>query len=347
MSELRYDPLKQNWVIIATERAVRPMHFNRGEERPAEGSCKTCPFCPGNESRTPPEIMAIREPDTAPNTPGWKVRVIPNKFPALSLENPPKRYGRGNYDIVSGFGVHEVVVETPEDSLQMVDFSIQQLRDVFFTYRERLRDLKKDERLRYIMVFKNYGQEAGASLFHSHSQIIGIPVTPNLVATELASARDYYGQKERCMMCDILYQEVQDGERVVINQEKFIAYAPFASSFPFELRIVPKDHSHDFGSADENTLQHFASVVKEVLQRLKKVLNDPPYNFILHTSPPQTRRPGKPDYWASIENDFHWYLELIPRMTMVAGFEWGTGFHINPTSPEDAAGFLREADVEN
>ncbi|UCF30656.1 MAG: galactose-1-phosphate uridylyltransferase [bacterium] len=346
MSELRYDPIKQTWVIIATERAVRPTHFHRREEMVGEITCKTCPFCPGNEGRTPPEIMAIREPDTAANTPGWKVRVIPNKFPALSIESSRKRYGRGIYDVVSGFGAHEVIVETPEDSLQMVDFSLQQLRDVFFVYRERLKDLKRDERLRYIMIFKNYGLEAGASLFHSHSQIIGIPVTPNMVATELVSTREYYSLKERCMMCDILDQEVQEGERVVINQEKFIVYTPFASSFPFELRIVPKGHSHDFGLTDEDTLRHFASVVKEVLQRLRKVLNDPPYNFILHTSPPQTRRPGKPDYWASIENDFHWHLELIPRMTMLAGFEWGTGFHINPTSPEDAAGFLRDAEIE-
>jgi UDPglucose--hexose-1-phosphate uridylyltransferase len=326
MSELRYDPLKQTWVIIASERAIRPIHYQRWEDPAMAAGARACPFCPGKEDRTPPEIFAIRESGTAPNKPGWSVRVIPNKFPALAIESPQERRGRGIYDEVSGFGAHEVIVETPDDSLQMADFDLKQLRDVFFVYRERLKDLMRDDRLRYILLFKNYGVEAGASVCHSHSQIIGMPVTPNMVATELASCRDYYSRKERCLMCDIISQEVMEGGRVVINEEKFIVFAPFASSFPFQLNVVPKAHNHDFSTMD----------------RLKKVLNDPPYNCILHTSPPQIKRPEKPDYWGSIKMDYHWYLELIPRMTMLAGFEWGTGFHINPTSPEDAATFLRD-----
>ncbi|UCG39671.1 MAG: galactose-1-phosphate uridylyltransferase [bacterium] len=345
MSELRYDPVRKTWVIIATERGMRPTHIQRPETPLHAVSRAVCPFCPGNEGRTPPEILAIRNPGTQPNSPGWKVRVIPNKFPALTIESPQKRYGKGIYDVVSGFGAHEVIVETPNDQEQMADFTIAHMRDVFSVFRDRLADLMKDHRFRYIMIFKNYGSEAGATLCHSHSQIIAIPVTPSLVTVELNSVRDYYMRKERCMMCDIIHQELEDGERIVINEERFVVFAPFASSFPFELRIAPKTHNHDFSVLDEDHLQHFAAVVKETLLRLRKVLNDPPYNFILHTAPPVTRRPGKPEYWTSISSDYHWHLELIPRMTMIAGFEWGTGFQINPTSPEDAARFLREAEI--
>lgn len=287
----------------------------------------------------------MRDPGSKPNGPGWTIRVIPNKFPALTIESPRERYGKGIYDVVSGFGAHEVIVETPSDQEQMPDFTVDHLRDVFNVYKNRLTDLKRDERFRYIMIFKNYGSEAGASLYHSHSQIIAIPVTPSLVAVELASVRDYFHLKERCMMCDIIHQELEDGERIVLNDEHFVVFAPFGSSFPFELRIAPKRHSHDFSAISEEHLYNFSTVVKNVLIRIRKVLNDPPYNFILHTAPPEAARVGKPYYWSSISEDYHWYLELIPRMTMIAGFEWGTGFQINPTSPEDAARFLREAEV--
>ncbi len=345
MSELRYDPVRRTWVIIATERGMRPTHMQRREEPLRPVSSGVCPFCPGNEGRTPPEILAVRDAGTGPNTPGWQVRVIPNKFPALTIESPQERHGKGIYDVVSGFGAHEVIVETPSDEEQMADFSLPHLRNVFAVFRDRLGDLKRDSRFRHIMIFKNYGTEAGASLYHSHTQIIAIPVTPSLVTLELSSMREHYLRKERCLMCDIIHQELEDGERIVINEERFIAFTPFASSFPFELRIVPKIHSHDYSLIDEDHLQHFSAVMKELLIRLRKVLNDPPYNFILHTAPPATKRPGKPDYWSSITDDYHWHLDLIPRMTMIAGFEWGTGFQINPTSPEDAARFLREAKI--
>ncbi len=345
MSELRYDPMRKTWVIIATERGMRPLNVQRREQARIQTAETVCPFCPGNEGRTPPEILAIRDPGSPPNGPGWKVRVIPNKFPALTIETPQERYGKGIYDVVSGFGAHEVIVETPDNTMQMADFSLSHLQDVFGVYRSRLRDLMRDVRFRYIMIFKNHGSEAGASLCHSHSQLIAIPVTPSLVAIELASLRDYYRLKERCMMCDLVHQELEAEERIVLDEEKFVVFTPFASNFPFELRIVPKKHSHDFSLVDDDTLAHFSLVIKEVLARLRKVLDDPPYNFILHTAPPMTHRVGKPYYWSSIEDDYHWHLELVPRLTMIAGFEWGTGFQINPTSPEDASRFLREADL--
>ncbi len=339
MSELRYDPVKRSWVIIASERGLRPNHFIKREVLP---SPKSCPFCPGFEHHTPPEIMRVADPES-PGGKGWRVRVVPNKFPALTIERSPVRMGKGLYDVVDGFGAHEVIIETPREEQQMADLSLDHLRDVFFVYRERLSDLMHDQRFRSILLFKNHGSEAGASLPHSHSQLIAMPVSPNMIITQLASSLDYFTRKERCLFCDLLAQEMADRERVVLSTERFVVYAPFASSFPFELRIFPKTHLHDYARVDEEHLRHFAAVVKETLLRLRRVLNDPPFNFILHTSPPTTRRPGKPEYWGSIERDFHWHLELTPRLTKIAGFEWGTGFYINPTAPEEAARYMREA----
>jgi UDPglucose--hexose-1-phosphate uridylyltransferase len=238
-----------------------------------------------------------------------------------------------------------VIVETPSDVEQMADFTIGHMSEVLTVYRERLVELGKDERYRSIMIFKNYGSEAGASLRHSHSQVIAIPVMPNLLELELNSSHEYYRQNQRCIMCDILSQELGDEERVVINDDLFVAFTPFASSFPFELRIAPKIHCHDFTLLDSEHLHQLAVIVKGVLARLRDVLEDPPYNLILHTAPPVTKQVDDPGYHAGIKDVYHWHLELIPRVTTIAGFEWGTGFQINPTSPEDAARFLREPEI--
>jgi len=346
MSELRYDPMRKTWVIIATERGMRPTHYLRNEYVRPPVSKAECPFCPGNENRTPPEIMAIRDPGSRPNGSGWRIRVIPNKFPALTTKTPRHSSCKGIYKVVAGFGTHEVIVETPSDVEQMADFTVGHLSEVFAVYRDRLVDLEKDGRFRSIMIFKNHGSEAGASLRHSHSQIIAIPVMPNLLELELASTSDYYLHEKRCIMCDIIHQELVDGERIVINDDLFVAFTPFASSFPFELRIVPKIHRHDFTLLDCDHLHHLAVVVKNVLTRLRDALEDPPYNLILHTAPPVTKQVNIPDDSPGIKDGYHWHFELIPRVTTIAGFEWGTGFQINPTSPEDAARYLRETEVE-
>jgi len=343
MSELRYDPIRKSWVIIAAERGERPAGLLDRTSSHTHGPVGSCPFCPGNEDMTPPEIMSIREPGTAPDSPGWRVRVIPNKFPALDASVPLERSSIGLYDVISGFGTHEIIVETPGVDLQMDRFSLKHLKDVFITLRSRLEELKKDRRFQYVMVFKNYGVQAGSSMEHAHSQIIAIPVIPNLISAELASFREYFRAGGSCLMCDIVRQEVEDGERVVIDSEKFIAFTPYPSSFPFEVRITPKGHSHDFAGTTDSELGQFARIVRGTLRKLKKVLEDPPYNFVLHTSPPAFERAERPGFWKSLSEDYHWYLEIIPRTTRIAGFEWGTGFYINSTLPEDAAELLREA----
>jgi len=341
MSELRWDPLKQHWVIIATERGRRPQDFHQETD-----SCTmtSCPFCYGNEDKTPNEIFVIR-PSGPPNGPNWKVRVIPNKYPVLRVEGELKSRAYGLYDVMEGIGAHEVIIETPDHHKGLADLSAAEITNVLQAYRARLLDLRQDFRFRYMVLFKNHGTRAGATLHHSHSQLIAVPLVPPVAATELKVCRDYFSSKERCIYCDLIRFELESGERIVKEFANFVSVTPYASSSPFELRLYPKHHAHDFALSSDTDLAELAVALKDMLVRLKLVLKDPPFNFILHTAPPMHQRLGKPDYWSSLAYDYHWHIELVPRLTQVAGFEWGTGFYINPTAPEDAATFLRDANI--
>jgi UDPglucose--hexose-1-phosphate uridylyltransferase len=341
MSELRWDPLKLHWVIIATERGRRPRDF-LVEPEPAIPT--SCPFCYGNEDKTPHEILAIR-PSGAPNTPNWQVRVVPNKYPALRIEGELKSRGYGPYDVMNGIGAHEVIIETPDHERGLADLTPAEITNVLKVYRARFLDLRRDRRFRYMVLFKNYGTRAGATLSHAHSQLIAVPLTPPVAATELRICREFYAAKERCIFCDLIDFEISCGDRVVREFANYVILTPYAACFPFELRLYPKRHSHDFALLGDADLADLAVAMKEMLCRLKAVLKDPPYNFILHTAPPAQDRLGKPEYWSSVAYDYHWHIELVPRLTQIAGFEWGTGFFINPTSPEDAAAFLRDVGV--
>ncbi|GAB4170889.1 MAG: galactose-1-phosphate uridylyltransferase [Calditrichia bacterium] len=323
MSELRKDPIIDRWVIISTERGKRPTDFQPVRKK---SNIKFCPFCPGNEDKTPPAITQV--PDEAGN---WKIRVVPNKYPALRVEGELNRRGIGVYDMMEGIGAHEIVIETPEHDKDLVDLDYNHIRNIFQIFKQRINDLKNDQRLKYVMVFKNHGNEAGASLEHSHSQLIATPVVPKRVHEELQGAKRYYEFKERCIFCDLIYQEIKEEERVVLNDEHFLAIAPFASRFPFETWILPKNHRSNYEQTGDEYFIHLASVVKNLISRLNKALNAPAYNFLIHTGP---LRENTGEY-------YHWHIEIIPKLTLVAGFEWGTGFYINPTSPEDAAEYLK------
>ncbi len=331
-----------SWVIITQQRGRRPQDFILHREKLAMSAC---PFCTGREAKTPQEVFAVRPAGSAPNTPGWKVRVIPNKYPALGIEGNLEKRGEGIYDVMNGIGAHEVIIENPDHQRDLADLAPIEITDVLKAYRARLLDLRRDSRFRYIMIFKNHGVEAGANIPHSHSQVIAVPVTPPVISGKLSVCRDYFERKERCLMCDILHQERSDGRCIVRDDGHFVVLAPFASCMPFELRIVPRQHSHDFAMMDDQQLALLAETLKDTLLRLRSVLRDPPYNFILHNTPPMHLRLGKPAYWGSIPYDYHWHIELVPRLTKIAGFEWGTGFYMNPTPPEEAARYLREADL--
>lgn len=304
-----------------------------------------CPFCPGNESKTPHEVYAHRPWGSPPNQQGWQVRVIPNKIPALGIEGELNNRAEGLYDRMNGIGAHEVVIETPEHQLGLADLSPEQITEVLKAYRARIHDLSNDSRFRYIFIFKNSGVGTASNIVHSHSQLIAAPLIPPLVATKLDCCRDHFQRKERCLICDLLSQERQAKERVISDDGKFLTYAPYAARFPFELMVAPIDHNHDFAAQNDGQLRVLAGVLRDALQRLRAVLRDPPYSMILHSAPPMHSRWGRPDYWAMLPMNFHWHIEIAPKLTRMAGFEWGSGFYINPTAPEEAADFLRRADI--
>ena len=337
-SELRKDPVLDRWVIIAASRGKRPHDF---ATTPEETKSAGCPFCGGNESKTPPEIYALRSPESQPNTPGWDVRVVQNKFPALTVEASLKRSGIGLLDRMGGFGAHEVIVETPEHDLDLATARGEQVDFALAVFRQRLVDLRNDMRLRHIIIFRNYGSVAGASLSHPHSQLIALPIVPLLVKEKLRSARTHYFHKERCIFCDLVEQETAIPDRVVLENEDFVVLSPFAARFPFELQIFPRRHMHDYVMMTEKEQVSLAEILKETLLRYRNLLGDPAYNLMLQTAPSTASRMGHPEYWGTLASDYHWHIELMPRLTKVAGFEWGTSFYINPVAPEAATKFLR------
>ncbi|MBI4518864.1 MAG: galactose-1-phosphate uridylyltransferase [Deltaproteobacteria bacterium] len=330
MPELRKDPVMGRWVIIATERSKRPHDFTHGGDARRGGPCG---FCAGHELETPPEVLAYRSNGNGPDTAGWSVRVVPNKFPALRIEGELGRHGEGLYDLMNGLGAHEVVIETPDHDSHLADLQVAQVEEVLWAYRDRILDLRKDRRFRFILIFKNHGAEAGASLEHSHSQLIALPIVPLNVAEELQGAREYFQYKERCVFCDIVRQETESGVRLVAENADFITVCPFAPRFPLETWILPKQHGAAFENATKYEYHHLAQALRDALRRLNRVLDRPPFNYMIHSLPLQDSDSGY----------YHWHLEIIPKLTKVAGFEWGTGFYINPTPPEEAARALREA----
>jgi UDPglucose--hexose-1-phosphate uridylyltransferase len=331
MPELRRDPIIGRWVIISTERAKRPTDYKCDDD---QTSPKSCPFCQGNERMTPSEILAYGEPGRARDASGWWVRVIPNKFPALAIEGTLNRQGEGIYDKMNGLGAHEVIIESPDHRTTIPDMTNKQVEDIIWAYRDRIMDLKKDVRLEYILIFKNHGSSAGATLSHPHSQLIATPIVPKRVREEVNGAKNYFEYRERCAFCDIIKQELTTGSRVVAENDGFIALCPFASRFPFEVWILPKEHDSDFEDIQKYDAVNLAAMMKSILGKMNRVLDNPHYNFLLHNAP--LKESHLPHY--------HWHIEIMPKLTKVAGFEWGTGFYINPTPPEEAAKFLRETD---
>lgn len=334
MQELRKDPVIGRWVIISTERALKPQDYLVDKEISVTDKTH-CPFEPGNEKMTPHEVLSYRLPATNKNEPGWWVRVIPNKYPVLRVEGNFNKRGVGMYDQMNGVGAHEIVIESPSHSDEMSNMDEKQIEEIIWAWRDRLLDLSKDKRFKYILIFKNKGSQAGASLEHPHSQIIALPIIPIRVTQELSGAKQYYEYKDRCVFCDIVLQELDERERLVEENGEFISLVPFAPRFPFEISILPKKHESHFPEITRSEVVSLAKVLKKTLLRLKNALNDPPYNLIIHTSP----------IMEPLLSYYHWHIELMPRITKVAGFEWGSGIYINPTIPEDAASFLREIEL--
>lgn len=331
MPELRQNRATKEWVIVATERARRPEDLRVEKERKASPHySEMCPFCPGNESMAPPEILRIE------NDGQWLVRVVPNKFPALGREGEIVRTISRSKRSMSGIGIHDVIIETPDHAATTALLSERQVLSVLEAYRRRYLEVSFDPRVVHITLFKNHGVEAGTSLEHPHSQLIATPVISHQVRERMYEALRHYDEYGECMFCEQLAEELKDGERIVLASEHFVALEPFASPTPFVTHIFPRRHFASFGDILDAELEDLARTLRTVLAKIYFGLHDPDFNYTIRSAPVESR--GATYY--------HWYLSIIPRLTHVAGFELGSGMFINTVLPEAAAKFLREVAVE-
>ncbi len=330
MPELRKDPVLGRWIIIAKERSKRPTDFVIEKPKTKSGFC---PLCPGHEKTTPSEVLVYgREPGMPYNSSSWQLRVVPNKYPALIIEGDLDKEGEGLYDRMNGIGAHEVVIESPGHDDNFTDLPHERMIMVFRSFRDRIRDLSKDKRFRYVMVFKNHGRAAGASLEHSHSQLVALPILPRMVTSELEGSLNYFKYKDRCIYCDIIRQEIRQKVRMVCENDSFVSLSPFAPRTPFEMWVMPKKHNSSYSDMTEHEMSSLTSIFSETLRRLNACIPNVPYNFVLHTQPLRSE---------PLEH-YHWHFEIVPKLTSIAGFEWGSGFYINSMPPEDTARYLRE-----
>lgn len=342
-SEMRWDVISRSWVIIAPERGKRPGGFIQETQNASPVSKgEVCPFCAGQENFTPPPIQTIYKNS---NDKQWFIRVVPNKYPVLRVEGKLERIAKGPFDMVSGIGAHEIVIESPSCEKQFSEFSAREVFYVLKAYHGRLNDLRGDERFRQIVIFKNHGRAAGATMYHSHSQIIALPERSQRLQSMLATAKAHYASKERCIFCDIIGFEKEARKRVIYEDEYFVAFVPYAARSPFQIKIFPRKHQHDFGFADDADLNGLSLVLHLVFQKLNLALDFPAYNLTVDTAPPARNEHGRSGYWDSLEKDFHWCFNIIPRVTHFAGFELSTGMNINPVAPEEAAKHLRSVKI--
>jgi len=338
MSEIRKDPLSPTWVIIATERGKRPCDFaeTRNEkEKVASGQHRACPFCGGEEVEAPIKAFSIWPGEIDKETKDWRTRVLPNRFPALNPDIELIQREAGHiYHMLSGVGGHEVIVDSRRHADELATMPKDQIEAVIRTYRQRYKFWRKDPRITYVLIFKNYGLAAGASLAHPHSQVVATPIIPPRICQELEEAKCYYEQEKKCVYCEMIKTEKNaEQSRIIWENDTMFALCPFASRFPCEILILPKNHAAAFDQLSEQEVSDLAQILSTVLKRVDMILGDPPYNLMIHTAP--QKLPGLLFY--------HWHIEIIPRVSMPAGFEWGTGIYINVISPEDAAKSLREA----
>ncbi len=325
---LRKDPVVERWILIAPERAARPTEV----DAPAHlAHHDTCPFCAGHEAETTPEVLALRDPGTAPNTPGWRVRVVPNLYPAVGRDTAARPLEDDLFVARPGSGAHEVIIECPRHESSVTALPVGHFRDLLGVYRDRLAALGRDPRLEYAQVFKNHGADAGASLEHAHSQILALPLVPPGVRDELDAAADYHRRHGRCVYCDLLERELATGERIVLAGKECVAVAAFAGRFPYETWVLPRRHDSHYERLTATELDDLAAVLHSVLRRLEQVAGPVCYNYVLHTAPLHT---------PSLDG-YHWHWEVLPRVTGIAGFELATGTYINTLSPEEAAERLR------
>ncbi|MGS0763990.1 galactose-1-phosphate uridylyltransferase [Syntrophomonas curvata] len=329
-AELRRDLVRDNWVIIATDRALKPNDFpiNKGWEKARVSGQQVCPFCEGNESYTTDEIAAFRDDNSLPDTPGWTVRTIPNKFSAFKLEGELELKRNGIFQSCNGLGQHEVVVETPQHGVDFSQLPADRIKQIYLMLQQRYLQLAADRRVKYIQIYKNRGLFAGASLEHSHSQILALPDVP----PENRGLSKYYEQEGKCLLCTILEEEIRSRQRLVYESQHFLLVCPYASRFSYETWIIPRRHTEHFADINDEELDDLAAIMKAFMPAMLDCLNDPSYNMVINTAPVNQ----------DIGGGYHWYMEIAPRLIVTAGVEFATGFYMNPVAPEISAAMLRE-----
>jgi UDPglucose--hexose-1-phosphate uridylyltransferase len=348
MPELRKDPFSHRWVIIAPEHAPGAYHLGSGSDDPIfNRGPAACSLCPGNEVHTPPEVYSLRPREgtaSGPNAPGWSLRVVPHKFPVLRVEGALSEQAHGVYDRMNGIGAHEVVVETPDHARQLCDLSPAEIEQVLWAFRQRILDLRRDLRFRYISVFKAHGQRAGANFGHSHSQIIASPFIPQGILDELSALRAHHEARRRCLLCDIGRQETEEGQRVILDNGTYVVLAPYASRTPFETFIMPLVHTPAFEDA-QATYGPLSSALRITLRKLRAALDNPAFILNLHNAPFDEGRPLPGENPFFHRPTYHFHIEIRPVLGRSIPIPWGSGSYVNPTPPEEAAHYLRELEA--
>jgi UDPglucose--hexose-1-phosphate uridylyltransferase len=325
MSEFRKDPLLDSWTIIDSSRKInKVLDYGKYPE-----DVSKCPFCPGNEFMAKHDILTIAKEGDLKN---WELRVVPNAKPILNVETVLKKEADGIYDKMYGVGAHEIFIETPQHFIKPQNVPMRYYETLYKALTMRIKDLRKDGRLEYILFFKNHGEFANALLEHPHSQLIAMPTIPSIIKTKIDSSRDYFDSKERCVFCDIIAQEISSSLRIVYENDLFISFCPYASRYPFETWIFPKNHQSDFDFIAKDEIESLTKIIREVLSKISKTLDNCSYNYMLHTGP--LKNVNIPFY--------HWYISIKPAVVNDIGFEWDSGLYVNPVAPEYAAKFLRE-----
>jgi UDPglucose--hexose-1-phosphate uridylyltransferase len=340
MSELRLNRATKEWIILATERAKRPNQFSKfrsvgqveTQKEKLPSYEPTCPFCPGNEKQTPSEVYALREKSSQPDQTGWKIRVVPNKYPALKPAKKMAKITGMFFKTTSGVGEHEVIIETPQHDKNFATLSLKQAEEICLVCWRRYLALEKDRRIKLIIIFRNHGLSAGTSLRHPHIQLIALPLVPANIRHLLEEAMRYYDDHGSCVFCDMMKEELKAKKRIVLENESFVAFHPFASQSPFETWIVPKKHNACFGNVTQDEVRSMAFVLQKILRKIYDQLSNPDYNLIIRTAP---IKDAQEDY-------YHWHIQILPRLTTPAGFELGSGVYINTSLPEETAKFMRK-----
>ncbi len=336
MPEYRKDIILDEWVIVATERAKRPENFREEKIKVEKKPDAVCPFDSGNEQMTPPEVLRVDKDgnDVNEGSP-WQIRVVPNKFPALIPNAAHLSMQYGIYMFMDGFGIHEVIIHSPEHITNISELSALQIRLLVEVYIKRLLEIKKDTRIESVIIMLNQGKEAGASLEHSHSQIFALPLNPPALMKEIYGTKRYFDQTKRCAMCDIINFELSEKKRLIFECSEFIIVQPYASRNPFETWIVPKRHCSNIENISSAEKDSFAHCLGMVVDFFYEELSEPAFNYYIHTGPLQD----------NVGSHYHWHFELIPKFSIKAGFEIATGIDICITTPEFTAEFMNKSGI--